>query len=123
MIALALLAAATPCAGATNQVALRACTAADERNADAAMTRAWRAAYARMKARDAADHSRGGGPGYAAALLASQRAWLKYRDAQCIIAGLEFAGGTMQPVARLRCLATQAEARARDLATIGEPDR
>ncbi len=49
----------------------------------------WRATPAYMKGRDAQDRSRGGGFGYAAALLESQRAWLKFRDTECVIEGGE----------------------------------
>ena len=73
--------------------------------ADRVMTVQWQRTYAAMKRRDAADTTRGGGFGYAAATLASQRAWLAYRDKQCVIEGGEFAGGSMQPMARAQCLA------------------
>lgn len=73
--------------------------------ADAGMTRQWQVTFTRMKQRDATDTSRGGGFGYAAALLASQRAWLKFRDTHCVIAGGEFAGGSMQPMAVAQCRA------------------
>jgi uncharacterized protein YecT (DUF1311 family) len=90
----------------------------DYKSADAAMTREWTATNAYMKRRDNADRSRGGGFGYAASLLASQRAWLKYRDSQCVIAGGEFAGGSMQPMARLGCLAELSRQRGKQLASL-----
>ncbi|KQS02412.1 hypothetical protein ASG11_14900 [Sphingomonas sp. Leaf357] len=71
--------------------------------ADAAMAQVWKTTYARMKARDAADTSRGGGFGYAGALLESQRAWLKFRDTECVIEGGEFAGGSLQGMAMAQC--------------------
>ena len=71
--------------------------------ADAAMTRQWKLTYAGMKRLDAADTTRGGGFGYAAALLESQRAWLKFRDTECAIEGGEFAGGSMQGMAVAEC--------------------
>jgi len=55
-----------------------------------------------MKRRDADGAGRFG---YAAATLASQRAWLAFRDAQCAIEGGEYAGGSMQPMVRSGCLA------------------
>lgn len=64
--------------------------------ADAAMTAQWQRTYAYMKRRDAQDTSRGGGFGYAAALLESQRAWLKFRDTQCVIEGAQYLGGSAQ---------------------------
>ena len=83
--------------------------------ADNAMTRQWKATYARMKALDAADTSRGGGFGYAAATLASQRAWLAFRDAQCTIEGGEFAGGSMQGMAIAGCRTRLTDARTQQL--------
>ena len=71
--------------------------------ADAAMTRQWQRTYAYMKGRDAQDRSRGGGFGYAAATLASQRAWLQFRDTQCVIEGGEYAGGSMQSLVQAQC--------------------
>ena len=100
----ALLLAAAP-AGAQTQGEMNARAAAEWKTADAAMTREWRATYAYMKRLDAADTSRGGGFGYAAATLASQRAWLGFRDRQCVVEGGEFAGGSLQPMVRAGCLA------------------
>lgn len=71
--------------------------------ADAAMTRQWQATYAAMKRRDAQDTSRDGGYGFAAALLESQRAWLKYRDTECVIEGGRYAGGSMLPMVVAQC--------------------
>ena len=96
--------AASP-ASAQTQAALNQQAGADWKAADAAMTVQWQRTYAAMKRRDAADTSRGGGFGYAAATLASQRAWLAFRDAQCAIEGGEYAGGSMQPMVQRQCLA------------------
>lgn len=98
-----LAAAAAYCGNPQTQTDMTRCAVADYARADAAMTKQWKASYNFMKARDAKDMSRGGGFGYAAALLASQRAWLKYRDAQCVIVAGEFAGGSVQPMAAARC--------------------
>jgi len=73
--------------------------------ADASMTRQWRAVYAQMNRLDAQDHSRGGGFGYAPTALESQRAWLSFRDRQCAIEAGEYAGGSMEAMARGQCLA------------------
>lgn len=92
-------------AAAQTQAQMNARAAAGWRAADAAMTREWRATLAYMKRLDAGDDTRGGGFGYAAATLASQRAWLGFRDAQCAIEGGEAAGGSLQPMLRAGCLA------------------
>ena len=90
---------------AQTQTRMNAQAATEYRRADAAMTAQWKRTYAYMKGRDAQDTSRGGGFGYAAATLASQRAWLQFRDRQCVIEGGEFAGGSLQPTTRAGCLA------------------
>jgi uncharacterized protein YecT (DUF1311 family) len=87
----------------------------DLRSADATMTAQWKRTYAAMKRLDAADTSRGGGVGYAAALLESQRAWLKFRDTQCVIEGSEFAGGSLQPMVRGNCLTRLTRERTKQL--------
>lgn len=92
-------------AGAQTQTAMNQQAGAAWKAADAAMTVQWQRTYAAMKRRDAADTTRGGGFGYAAATLASQRAWLAFRDSQCAIEGGEYAGGSMQPMVRAQCLA------------------
>ncbi|MGP7794960.1 lysozyme inhibitor LprI family protein [Sphingomonas sp. CLY1604] len=101
---IAALACAAPAAAQT-QTALNQQAGAAWKAADATMTAQWQRTYAAMKRRDAADTSRGGGFGYAAATLASQRAWLAFRDAQCVIEGGEYAGGSMQPMVQRQCLA------------------
>ena len=89
-------------ATAQTQAAMNAQAATTYKAADAAMNAQWPRTYAAMKRRDATARD---GFGYAAATLASQRAWLAFRDKQCTIEGGEFAGGSLQPMARLQCLA------------------
>lgn len=110
--ALALLA---PAAAAQTQAQMNQQAGTAYKQADARMTQAWRALYADMKKRDAADGSRGGGFGYAAAALASQRAWLQFRDKQCVLESGEFAGGSLQPMAQAQCLANVTRARTQQL--------
>lgn len=93
---------ATPAAAQTQAQMNRAAVTAYQ-TADAAMARQWQRTYAAMKRRDAQDTSRGGGFGYAAGLLASQRAWLAFRDAQCVVEGGEFARGSLQATTQTRC--------------------
>jgi uncharacterized protein YecT (DUF1311 family) len=112
---LILLAAATSCTNPQTQAQMTQCAGQAYAAADAAMTRQWKATYAQMKGLDARDTSRGGGFGYAGALLESQRAWLKYRDTQCIISAGEFAGGSMQPMANAQCKRGLTDLRTREL--------
>jgi uncharacterized protein YecT (DUF1311 family) len=117
VVGLAALFSAIPIAAQT-QAQMSASAGADHRRADAAMTAQWKRTYAYMKGRDAQDTSRGGGFGYAAATLASQRAWLAFRDTQCVIEAGEFAGGSMQPMARAQCLARLTKERSIQLRTL-----
>jgi uncharacterized protein YecT (DUF1311 family) len=103
-VAAVVMALAAPAAAQT-QADMNAQAGTAYKRADAAMTTQWQRTYAAMKRRDAADTTRGGGFGYAAATLASQRAWLAFRDRQCVIEGGQFAGGSLQPFARLQCAA------------------
>jgi uncharacterized protein YecT (DUF1311 family) len=110
-----LLAAAAP---AQTQADMNRSAGASYAQADAAMTVQWKRTYAHMKNLDAQDKSRGGGFGYAAALLASQRAWLKFRDAQCVIQGGEFAGGSAQSMLITQCRSQLTRARTQQLKTL-----
>jgi uncharacterized protein YecT (DUF1311 family) len=105
LVILLAAAAAASCSNPQTQAEMTRCAATAHQAADAEMTRQWKLRYAAMKRRDAQDTSRGGGFGYAAALLESQRAWLKFRDTQCVIEGAEFIGGSARPMAQAQCKA------------------
>ena len=108
ILAAAMLAAP---AAAQTQMEMNARADREWKTADAVMTVQWKRTFAYMRGLDAKDTSRGGGVGYAGALLQSQRAWLKFRDSECVIDGSEFAGGSMQPMARAGCLARLTQGR------------
>ncbi len=122
MIALLLMAAtAAPCMRTSQtQAAMNACAAAEEKRADAAINRQWSITYGAMKRKDAADRTRGGGPGYATALLASQRAWLQFRDRQCVVEGLSAYGGSIRPLVIAQCRTTMTRNRAGQLAVLSK---
>ena len=103
------------CGKAPTQAQANACAERSWQASDAAMTREWRATHAAMQARDANDKSRGGGFGYAPALLQSQRAWLKLRDTQCVLEGGVYGGGSAQPLARYSCMERMTNERAQAL--------
>lgn len=88
----------------------------DFKAADAAMTREWESTQRFMKRRDSGNRAKKGR--LAADLLASQRAWLSFRDAQCTIEAAEFAGGSLAATAQLTCLAALTRARGRQLASL-----
>lgn len=119
--ALLLLIAATPLHAQSQAEMTRAAGAAFSR-ADAALNAQWRTTLAAMKRRDAANTTRGGGFGHAAALLESQRAWLRFRDTQCVVEGGGYAGGSMQPMVQTQCRTRLTEERTRQLRDVARTD-
>ena len=112
MLLIALLMAAAPM---QSQAQMTRSAGTGYAQADAAMTAQWKRTYAYMKQRDGQDGSRGGGFGYAAALLESQRAWLKFRDTQCVIEGGQYAGGSAQGMTIAGCRTDLTKARTAQL--------
>jgi uncharacterized protein YecT (DUF1311 family) len=114
-----LAAAASNCGNKDNQAAMNMCQAEAADRADAEMNRVWRQVYPAMQSEDRDyDRPKMGGdtePGFAAALLASQRAWLAFRDAQCRIESYEWRGGSMQAFRESQCLTDINLARTRQL--------
>ena len=118
LIAMMLMAAAPQTQAAMNQQVGSAYGAAD-----AALNAQYKALMVVMARSDVtrnADLRKGlekpdGDPGYQAALLASQRAWLAYRDATCKVAGFEFRGGSAQGMAVGQCLTAVTGARTAEL--------
>ncbi len=53
--------------------------------------------------------------GYLDALMASQQAWLVYRDAECTLQGFEAHGGSMEPMLVNACLADMTTKRIKEL--------
>lgn len=101
---------------AQTQADLTAQVGGDWKRADAAMNVQYRTTMAFMKKMDgftASDRPRG--PTYQQALLASQRAWLTFRDAQCVIQGYGYRGGSAEPMERLDCMATLTRERTKQL--------
>lgn len=75
-----LIAAPIACDGDLPQQMLNQCLAKDFAEADAELNKVWKPAYSEMQRMDRDT----GESGYAQAVLASQRAWIAYRDAQCV---------------------------------------
>ncbi|MCC2977434.1 lysozyme inhibitor LprI family protein [Sphingomonas sp. PL-96] len=118
LIALALATAADDCGDKDNQAAMTMCEKAVADRTDAEMNRVWKTVQASMQQADrddGGDRVGKGEPSYAQALLASQRAWLAFRDAQCRIASYEWRGGSMEPFAYNQCLAAVTAARTQQL--------
>jgi uncharacterized protein YecT (DUF1311 family) len=84
---------AADCAHASTQMAMNACAAAEFQAADARLNATFNAVAARL--RDNAEAGR--------LLVAAERAWLKFRDAECAFAGNQVSGGSIAPMLLARC--------------------
>ena len=102
--------AADTCGDKPNQTAMTMCEKAVADRADAEMNLAWKQVYPAMQRLDRIQE-----PGFAAALLASQRAWIAFRDAECRIESYESRGGSMQPFTENQCRAEVTRTRTRQL--------
>ena len=113
------LAAAEPrlnCADLQTQTEINLCAAQDAKKADAELNRQWATTAAIMRAQDKANHApKDGRPGYHAALLAAQRAWIRFRDLQCRAEGYAMRGGSAEPMMIGACLAQVTRARTMQL--------
>lgn len=114
-------AAALDCANAVTQSDMTACAASEWQQADAKLNSQWEQTAAHMRQRDAMyDHSHEDRPGFFDQLLAAQRAWLTYRDANCATEGYVARGGTLEPMLVAHCKAELTRQRTRQLQSIEE---
>jgi uncharacterized protein YecT (DUF1311 family) len=123
MIALAILASvALNCKDPSSQAEMTQCAAQEFRGEDAALNKQWAVTSRKMKDydkdRDANSYDKR--PGYYAALLAAQQAWLKFRDAHCVSTGYVMRGGSAEPMMVNGCLATLTRARTKQLRELAE---
>jgi uncharacterized protein YecT (DUF1311 family) len=104
------------CDDAQTQADMNLCAARDFKNSDAALNAQWAETSARMKALDAElDREHDKQPGYFETLLDGQRAWLKFRDAQCLSESFMARGGTLQPTLVSQCKTYLTELRIQQL--------
>jgi uncharacterized protein YecT (DUF1311 family) len=104
------------CDNAMTNADMLYCAVRDYRAADAAMNRAYQSANAVAVSLDIGrDKRRDKRMGYRDALLASQRAWLKFRDAQCLVEGFGARGGSMEPLLVTACQEELTKARTKQL--------
>lgn len=121
--ALILAQAATPaaeeaidCDHAQYQIEMNLCAARDFESSDAALNEQWAKTAARMKALDAGiDAEYDKQPGHFETLLEGQRAWLTFRDAQCLSESFMARGGSMQPMLISQCKTYLTELRTQQL--------
>ena len=105
------------CNNAMTQVDMNQCAAEDYRKADATMNAQWAETRAAMLAWDKATPPSDDN-GAAKRLLASQRAWLAFRDATCDVEGYSVEGGSMQPLVISSCLAALTTRRTEELKSL-----
>lgn len=121
--ALLMLAQAAPateedidCDHAQYQIEMNLCAVRDFEASDAALNAQWGETSARMKALDAEiDREHDKQPGYFETLLDGQRAWLAFRDAQCLSESFMARGGSMQPMMISQCKTYLTELRTQQL--------
>ncbi len=107
------------CTNQMDQNTMTRCAGLDFDKADAELNRIWPGL--KKDAQEADAEAFEGNGGYLDALLASQRAWLAYRDAECALQGFEARGGSMEPMLVYACLAEKTTARIKELQGEDEP--
>lgn len=99
------------CENQMDQSTMTQCAGLDFEKADAELNRVWPEVKRGAQESDAGS----GKTEYLDALMASQRAWLAYRDAECIWQGFEAHGGSMEPMLVNACLADMTSKRIKEL--------
>ena len=107
--------AADECDDPQAQQLMNLCAARDFESVDAALNEQWELTVAVMKEADAERGRDDAQAGYYDTLLEGQRAWLRYRDAQCLSESFEARGGSMQPMLELHCKTYMTELRTQQL--------
>ncbi|MFK0384175.1 lysozyme inhibitor LprI family protein [Agrobacterium sp. NPDC090273] len=109
---------ALDCTAPQTQSAMTMCAGQDYNKADKELNAEYqklrRVLAERDKAADAA------GKGATEALVAAQRAWVAFRDANCDFHGFQARGGTMEPMLIASCLADMSRERATELRQLSE---
>ncbi|WP_370182512.1 lysozyme inhibitor LprI family protein [Alteriqipengyuania sp.] len=98
------------------QTAMNICSWQSYKRADEELNAVWKQAAARAKQSDAAAAEYDGPTDAFARLLAAQRAWLEFRDAQCLAEnGKREDSGTIWPLLQNSCLEALTEERTNQL--------
>ncbi len=104
---------ALDCKDPPDQSSMTQCAALDFEKADKELNGVWPKLKADAEASDKDTDKRE----YADALLASQRAWIAFRDAECKWQGFEMHGGSGEPMLYYGCLARLTQQRIKQLQT------
>lgn len=106
------------CANAQTQAEMTQCAGADFDEADQGLNAEYQKLRKLLATRDRqADE---GGKGAVEALVAAQRAWVAFRDANCDLAGFQARGGTMEPMLISSCMADMSRKRTEELQSLSE---
>lgn len=106
----------TDCDAAQTQADMNLCAARDLASSEAALDAQWAETVERMKALDARiDRENDKQPSHFNTLLDGQRAWVAFRDAQCLSESFMARGGSMQPMLDLQCKTYMTELRIQQL--------
>ena len=109
---------APDCKAPETQADMTFCAGKDYEKADKQLNAAYQKVRKQLAERDkTADES---GKGAVDALVAAQRAWVAFRDANCDAFGFQARGGTMEPMLVSSCLADMSNKRADDLRQLSE---
>jgi len=104
------------CKSPTTQTDMTLCERARQDDADKALNVQYKKTRAAMIAVD--KDLDGDMKGAEKALVAAQRAWIAYRDAECEAAGFQARGGTMEPMLVAGCIANVTDVRTKELKTL-----
>jgi len=108
------------CENPQTQEEMNVCSARDYIAADVKMKRVWKVVVAGIRQIDRRDDVTGKKQPYFAALMESQRTWLKFRDAQCLLEGYRVRGGTAEAMNINGCMEQITKQRTEELESLLE---
>ena len=103
------------CNSAMTQADLNTCAYREYETEDAALNAEYRKAMAKARVLDDEYKDEPQYSGAVEALKRAQRAWIGYRDGQCVLAGFQTRGGSAEPMLVSGCLAELTRKRTAEL--------
>ncbi|WP_367717167.1 lysozyme inhibitor LprI family protein [Nitratireductor sp. GISD-1A_MAKvit] len=98
------------CGSPQTQLDMTQCASEDYRIADAELNARYGAVMRRYESNEEGRRM----------LQDAQRAWIRFRDAECALATLSVRGGSIEPMIRAQCLQELTETRARQLEELAQ---
>ncbi|MGI9481200.1 MAG: lysozyme inhibitor LprI family protein [Hyphomicrobiales bacterium] len=111
-------AAASGCENAATQIEINLCMKEELERADKALSVALSTATEFLSNLDKQSEAAAGAQSRVDVLSLAQKSWASFRDAHCKLAGLEYAGGSIQPLIINECKAKLARQRMEQLLLI-----